>query len=182
MENYEGKAGHFETSIFGNDFMTPTVAFNSVYSGASTAYIESMEFFKVKEPKTKMEETLLWGSNAGCALIEDGLKCENIPHACKRNGDMCSNDYFSVGRCDLGKEYNSHILKGCYFFYEITDCRFENKLGSRCVESINKEETYVAKCYETECIQSEDETQKVIIKLSKGLNYTCTEGLANKRI
>ena len=75
LENIEsaGSGGsHFETFVMGNEMLNPSTFYNTVYTGATTAYIESMGFFKVKLPKTKMDETLAWGYKAGCNVLKDG--------------------------------------------------------------------------------------------------------------
>jgi Leishmanolysin len=96
----EGSMGsHFEASILGNELMNPSAFYNTQYTGAITAYIDSMGFFKSKLPKDKMDETLVWGYKAGCDVLRDSQTCESSPMTCKKNGFVCSTDHFSIGFC-----------------------------------------------------------------------------------
>ena len=49
--------------------MNPSAFYNLQYTGATIAYIESMGYFKVQEPKVKMEEILHWGYQEGCGPL-----------------------------------------------------------------------------------------------------------------
>jgi hypothetical protein len=95
-----------------------------------------MEFFKVKEPVTKMEETLAWGFQAGCSVVQDGQTCNDIPMVCQKNGNVCSPDYFSIGSCQTSHSGDGIDLAagGCHVFRETIDCRYQVRLNSRCIE------------------------------------------------
>lgn len=102
LENSGGEGSqnsHFDKLSLGNEMMNPSSYFNSQFSGATMAYMESMGYLRVKEPRAKMEEVLAWGRNTGCGPLEDNPRCEDIPMTCKYDGEVCSADYFSIGVC-----------------------------------------------------------------------------------
>jgi hypothetical protein len=97
--------------------------------------MESMEFFALKEPKTKMEEVLTWGHKKGCMMLKDNLTCSNLPYACRKNSQVCSIDHYSIGTCSTNHAANGDkSAANCSIFQETKDCRYESKLGTRCVE------------------------------------------------
>lgn len=166
----EGSANsHFEQAILGNEMMNPSSFYNAQYSGATIAYIEAMGYFKVKEPKTKMEENLVWGKGQGCGpLVDNPLPaCANIPMTCKATGSVCSDDYFSIGNCSTDHNdagFHNGFGGSCAVFFETKDCRFQHQLGSRCID-VNNNGSRVAICGETVCTKrGSQEIYDVVLK------------------
>ena len=180
LEN-DGDAGsansHFEQLSLGTEMMNPSSFYNVQYSGATISYIESMGYFKVKEPNTKMEELMIWGKDAGCGPLLDNPVCENIPMTCKATGSICSTDYFSKGDCTTDhSDQNFHNGFGgnCGMFIETLDCRFRNKLGSRCID-VENNGNRVAICGDIVCTGRGETPEKYDVVLKHPLgDVSCT--------
>ena len=126
----EGSEGsHFEMLVLGNEMLNPASFYNQPFSGATIAYIEAMGFFKVKSPRTKMEEAFFWGAKRGCGPLRDNPICANVPMTCKYTGRVCSDDYFSYGQCSTNHanpNFQNSFAGNCSTFREEKDCRYEN--------------------------------------------------------
>ena len=174
----ESQDSHFEASIFGNEALNPSAFYNLQYTGATIAYIESMGYFKVQEPKTKMAEILFWGYKKGCGVLQDNLRCEDIPMVCQKSGTQCSEDYYSVGQCSLDHVNPSNqnkAINSCSVFKERLDCRYQSKLGSRCVEFLQEGVSRNATCGDIECTRraGNQELYDVVMKF-KEFSVACT--------
>lgn len=157
--------------------MNPSAFFNLQYSGASIAYIESMEYFSVKTPKTKMEETLAWGYQAGCGVFNDGNTCADFPMVCQKDGVVCSADHYSLGTCSTthsGSTVDS-AAGGCNVFREGLDCRYQEKLGSRCVEVLIGGSSQNATCADIQCSSAGGGNFNVVIT-KFDTTFTCNNG------
>lgn len=169
---------HYEKYILGNEMMNPSAFYNLKYSGASIGYIESMEFFSVQEPKTKMQEVLAWGYKAGCSVLNDDLSCSDNPMVCQKTGSVCSADYYSIGTCNVTHSSTGAdtAAGGCQVFQEKLDCRYQNKLGTRCVEIEESSGYNNATCSEISCSDAGSGNFNVQITLPSGDTLTCNNG------
>ena len=166
---------HFDMLVFGNEMLNPASYYNTQFSGATIAYIESMGFFKVRSPRTKMEEVLVWGAKQGCGPLRDNPVCSSIPMTCKYTGRVCSDDYFSYGQCSTNHANTNNKFAGnCSIFREEKDCRYANKLGSRCIDFFSGTQKSAA-CGDKMCTKraGNGEIYDVVLTLN-GNNISCS--------
>lgn len=183
-EGGDGTMGaHWERKAFGNELMTGSQMYDSVFSKFTFAMFTASGWYKMND---YMAGTLTWGYNEKCDFLS--YACPTTSQEfCKVDGSHCSYDYTGSGYCsssddlsDKCKYWDSYSNTHCSFPDADAQTLFKNAGGSfgptaRCFETdVAKAARYsgvTSLCLDSYC----DFKNGVQIKFKvAGTEYACT--------
>ncbi|EAS03002.1 leishmanolysin family protein (macronuclear) [Tetrahymena thermophila SB210] len=175
---------HWERKAFGNELMTGSQLYDSVFSKFTAAMFTASGWYQVVD---YMTATLTWGVGEKCEFVEYSCP-KSSKEFCSVKGSACSYDYVSPGTCsdsdflaDKCTYWQGYSNQHCNFPDENTKKVYQTSGGawgakSRCFNTnVADSARWVgvkSLCFESYCDYS-GSTTKVVFKVFNK-EYTCT--------